>query len=406
MEKTTVLYCESNIDGTIGGSFYSLLFLVEALDPQRFRRIVVFYQDHSLIPRFRASGIEVLVLEPPKPIDLTNRAGTSLGRLFRPFLAVSQKGANAFRGLILQVLKFAQLLKNEKIDLIHLNNSVTRNHPWMIAARLSRVPCITHERGINTKFSLMSSKLAKGLNAIICISHAVRRCLEDNGIGKDNLHVIYNGLDPDRINADKEPSEIRSLFGISEEQPVIGIVGNIKEWKGQESVVRAVKLIKERIPNISCLLVGDTSPSDLYYEKRLRNYVEEVEIQDNVVFTGYQQNVGDFINIMDVVIHASMDPEPFGRVLLEAMAMRKPIVGARAGAIPEIIEEGKTGMMFEPGDAAELAECITELISSPKKAVLLGNSGYDRLRDHFHINKNVEQTMGLYGKVLGKSFLE
>ena len=102
---------------------------------------------------------------------------------------------------------------------------------------------------------------------------------------------------------------------------------------------------------------------------------------------------------MDVAVHTSITPEPFGRVLLEAMAMHKPVVGSRDGAVPEIVVDGETGYTFEPGNPEPLAARILDLLEHPDRARAFGEAGYRRLVDEFHVDRNVERTMAVYQAV-------
>jgi len=103
----------------------------------------------------------------------------------------------------------------------------------------------------------------------------------------------------------------------------------------------------------------------------------------------------------DIVVHASVDPEPFGRVILEAMACQKPVIGARGGAITELVVDGETGLTYPPGDAGALANAISSLVGRPEEAARLGRNGHERLVSRFHIRRNVEATMRLYERVVG-----
>ena len=106
------------------------------------------------------------------------------------------------------------------------------------------------------------------------------------------------------------------------------------------------------------------------------------------------------MNLMDVVIHASVLPEPFGRVLIEAMALKKPLIGARAGAVPEIIINNKTGLTFQPDNASNLASCIISLLKDPDLARNMGAEGYTRLIETFSIQSNVQKTTAIYDSIL------
>jgi glycosyltransferase involved in cell wall biosynthesis len=270
----------------------------------------------------------------------------------------------------------------------------------MLAARLTRTPCVTHERGINDRYPPLSRFFGRGLDAIICISEAVRTNMRERGADFGNLVTILNGLDPDAMRFEVPPEQIRARYGIQPDAAVIVMLGNIKAWKGQETLVRAIARVRDVYPSVKCLLVGGTSPSEREYETTLRALVSTLGVQDQIVFTGFQQNVGDFIRASDVVAHASIEPEPFGRVILEAMACRKPVIGSRAGAIPEIVVEGETGVTFPPGDDDALARAIVGVIGDRARARQMGDNGFERLSREFHIRQNVESTVRLYDRLL------
>lgn len=385
MRRTRILYCEGNIDGTIGGSYYSLLYLIEGLDKARYEPILILHRDSAMRPRFEAAGAEVRILERPHPV--------------RAPLAVVQSALNFFR-FNLYVVWLARLLRRERIDLVHLNNSITSNHHWMLAALLAGTPCITHERGVNHRFTRLARWLAPRLAAIICISKASRDALVQHGVVTTRLEVIHNGLDPAKVVPQRSAADVRAAYGLPDSGPIVGLLGNIRRWKGQEVLVRALPAIVRGCPGVTCMFVGEATAGDREYEARLQALVDELGLRRHVVFTGFMANVADALNVMDVAVHASITPEPFGRVLLEAMAMRKPVVGSRDGGVLEIVVEGETGLTFAPGDAGELAHKVLELLTDPGRARACGEAGYARLAAEFHIARNVERTMALYERVL------
>lgn len=398
-----VLYCENNVDGTVGGSYYSLLYLVKNVDRRRYHPIVIFYTEHTLLPAYREAGVETYVWEKAKTFTFgvaDHGVWKWLGP-FRPIALIFQKALNLLHEFVFPALARVWYLKWNGIQIVHLNNSVLYNHDWMFAARLAGVKCVTHERGINDWFTASAKYFAKGLDAVICISEAVRRNMHERAADFGNLIVIHNGLDPNSMKMGMSPDVLRTVYGIAPDSVVIGMIGNIKSWKGQDTLIRAIDRVRGAFPSVRCLLVGDTSPSDKEYERSLHELVALLGIDKQIVFTGFQRNVADFLMMFDVMVHASVLPEPFGRVILEAMACKKPVIGARAGAIPEIIEEGKTGMTFPPGDSERLAEAIVGLIGDRERIRRFGENGFNRVMNEFHIKRNVEATQGLYERILG-----
>ena len=239
------------------------------------------------------------------------------------------------------------------------------------------------------------------LDAVICISEAVRRTLLEGAGPFDNLVVVPNGLDPAAMHATRSRAAVRAHYGLDDAVPVVCMMGNIRKWKGQDTVIRAVHEARDAFPDLRLLLVGETSAADGDYEQQLKALVADLGLGERVVFAGYQSNVADFLEACDVVVHASVLPEPFGRVVLDAMACRKPVVAAHGGAIPEIVVEGETGLTFPPGDASALAAQLARVLGDRGLAERMGQLGYERLMQHFHIDRNVEATERLYRRLLG-----
>ena len=394
-----IVFCENNVDGTIGGSYFSLLYLVKGLDRHRFAPIVVFSANHSLLPVFQEAGIETIVWPRIRPLTFgANMHGAF--RWLKPPMVALQKALNLFRGFLLPSMARAWFLIRRRVTIVHLNNSVLFNHDWMLGARLAGRKCITHERGINPRYSRAAKFFGKRLDAIICISDAVRRNMQERGADFGNLVTIPNGLDPEVVRIHTAPHVLRANYGLDAGAIVVGMIGNIKAWKGQDTLVRAMERVCREYPSARCVLVGDTSPLDRDYERTVQELVSSLGLQKQVIFTGFQSNVPDFLMMFDVVVHASVLPEPFGRVILEAMACRKPVIGARGGAVPEIIQEGITGLTFPPGDADALADAILRLIASREEARRLGEKGYERLVREFHIARNIEATERTYETLL------
>ena len=384
-----LLYVEGNVDGTVGGSYFSLLYLASSLDRSRFEPVVAFSAETPLRRSFHEAGIRTIL----RPLSAAAKYRGSLGRLLA-------KGVNFSRGFVTEPLSLARLLRAEDIDLVHLNNSIVRNHPWMVAAKIAGVPCITHERGINSRYSSRTRWLARGLKAVVCISAAVRDNCVAHGLGCLPLVTIPNGLDPSAIAVTRTSAEVRGEYNIGPEQPLVGIIGNIRWWKGQEIVVRALGLLRDEFPDLACLMVGAASPEDASYLKELEDLIEKLQLRGKVVITGYRSDVANYIAALNIQIHASISPEPFGRVLLEGMALGKPLVASNGGGVPEIVVHGQTGLLYEPGNPEALASALRTLLIDAGRAAAMGRAGRQRLEARFSVRQNVEATQALYERLL------
>lgn len=392
-KKKKIFFFEGNNDGTIGGSYYVLYDLLVSLDKNKYIPIVGFHKDNIFVSKFNEIGIETYLFPRRNIFEFS----------FKPFNALFfpiKKTVNVLRQLIFPVFEFRNFLKKQDIDLVNLNNSITRNHSWMIATLLSGTKCVTHEMGINNQYSSMSRFLAKKLDAIICVSYAVKSGMEKCGIFFPNIYVIQNGIDVNRYKIKCSKDDLRKKFNIKKNMPVVGVVGNVKQWKGQLTIIKAMAPLTKKYPNLRCMLVGDTSPEDQHYKDMLIELCNDLEITDNVIFTGFQNNIFDFMNLMDIVVHTSVDPEPFGIVLLEAMYCRKPLISTTIGGPAEIVVNGESGLLVEAGNPEELYTAIDYLLSDSEKAAQIGEAGYKRLESHFTMEKNVEQASAIYDRLL------
>jgi glycosyltransferase involved in cell wall biosynthesis len=198
----------------------------------------------------------------------------------------------------------------------------------------------------------------------------------------------------------RSAAEVRRELGISPQQRIIGIVGNIKAWKGQEVVIRAMSELKDRHPDVICLLIGDSSPQDSRYRASLEALVRHFDLDGRVVITGFRTDVANYVHALEILVHASVNPEPFGRVLLEGMALGKPLVASGGGAVPEIVVDGVTGLLFDPGSPTSLARSLEQLLSDPSRAAMMGVAGRRRLEAEFSIENNIRATQRLYRAIL------
>ena len=388
-----LLFIEGNRDGTVGGSYFVLLDLVRGLDRARYHPIVGFHRENYLIDTFKEAGAEVVLFDNLPPFQFS---AAPLNRVLGPL----KRLINLQRGLFAQARVYARYLRENRIDLINLNNSMTRNHAWMLAARQLGIPCITHEMGINQSYSTISRYLGRRLDRIVCVSHAVHNAMRAHGIDYPNIQVIHNGIDLNRYQRKETPAQLRRKHAIPEGVPVIGVVGNIREWKGQETLVRATALLKNKYPELRCLLVGDCGNADRAYGERIDRIARELDVTGNIVLTGFQRNAIDYMELMDVVTHTSITPEPFGIVTLEAMSCAKPLISTTIGGPAEVVVSGESGLLVDPGKPQDLADAIDRFLSDPDYARRIGRQGYERMLTHFSMKHTVEKTMAVYAEIL------
>lgn len=238
---------------------------------------------------------------------------------------------------------------------------------------------------------LMSFKTSK----YICISEAMRHDLIRMGIKDEKLIVIHNGVDLDVFHPRLDDERLSQALGIEENQPIIGTVGRMVSEKGQIYLIEAVQRLRSRWPNLRCLFIG-TGP----FRVQLQNHATKLGVADMCVFAGVRPDIADIYPLMDLFVLPSIR-EPFGLVLLEAMASRIPVIATAAGGPLDFIESGVNGILVLPLNSEELAEQIDRLLSHPDQAEAMAERGYDTVRENYNIKKTVRTICGVYSSIVG-----
>jgi len=385
----------------MGGSLTGLQHFLRGLDRRYIDPVVVLYEEKSLQTELAQSGIPVRVFRkrrrgrshPLQNVEAYQRLRkrNGVGDLLRAL--------RVLRLFLLETLpatfSLVRLLKEEKPDLVHLCNGFNANLDAIVAAWLTRIPCVCHVKGFE-KYSWLSRLFARTVGVGICMTAAVRQRCEQQRINAKRMTVIYDGLDVEGFRPTRDYFAVRSELGIPLEVPLVGIVGNIQRWKGQAVVLEAVREVRSVMPEIRCLIVGGVHRGGAEYAQELYRYVEEHGLNNNVIFTGFRNDIEDVVSTMDVIIHASINPEPFGRVILEGMALGKPVIATDIGGVPEFVQHGVTGQLVPPRDPKALADAIVELLRDRLRRDRLGNNGRLAVLQRFTVQRHVQEVCNAY----------
>ncbi len=163
----------------------------------------------------------------------------------------------------------------------------------------------------------------------------------------------------------------------------------------------AFLLLSREFPELQGLIVGGWGPEDAAFQARLARRTGEAGLASRLRFLGYRADVASLLPAFDLLVHASTRPEPFGMVILEAMAAGLPVVASNLGGPREIVLPGVTGLLVPPSDPAALAEACRGILSDHTRAAAMGAAGRERVREHFHLRTTVERTTALFEAVLG-----
>lgn len=226
----------------------------------------------------------------------------------------------------------------------------------------------------------------RGPSRIVTVSEYARRRLLDHGLSAELVTTVHNGIPMDRYR-NKAPGEFRRRFALPRDEPVVGMVGRYTPWKGQDFFLQIVREWTKRHPQGHFVLIGHAFNEDHEYENRLREFVAANQLNGRVQFIPFQEDITEALGDLDVLIHASLKPEPFGRVLIEAMAMGVAVIGAHDGAVPEIITPPENGFLAPPGNLEKYLGCLQEILESEHVVSRLRRTGPETVRSRFTVDR-------------------
>ena len=248
---------------------------------------------------------------------------------------------------VVNTLRISLMIKYRRIDVVHLvNGYVPAEGLW--ASRITGVPTIVNMRGFWNGLDPLRPPTARRNTWLVGDSNAVTRSVPEHWCVSDRRETIYEAVDVRAIEkASDQRDSVRYRYRVPEDAVLFAILGRVVPWKGQLNFVRALIEAMEQDPRIYGMIVGD-GPSP--YMDDVARQVAGSSFADRFILTGYSPEVEPFYAAADVVVHASIEPEPCGMVVLEGMAARRPVIAARAGGPIELIRQGIDGMLVEPGD--------------------------------------------------------
>jgi glycosyltransferase involved in cell wall biosynthesis len=296
----------------------------------------------------------------------------------------------------ISVARFIARIRKDHPDLVHSNTSVMLSSA--VAARLTGVRHIWHIREFYSEFpgfwSLYQRLMALFSDRIICVSRAVQE--QFSGSAKTKTVVLHNGFPADEFKAvsSKRIAAFRKAHRLTAPK-LVGVVGRLKlKRKGQEIFVAAAQQIAMKHPDVQFVLIGSVFPGNEEHEVQLRRLAEP--LGDRAVFTGEVEDIKAAYSSLDIVVMPSGMPEPFGGVVIEAMAMGKPVIATGIGGTPEQVVDGETGLLVKPNDSDALAAAMNRILSDKSLAAAMGRAGKQRYLERFEFEEFYHSMKMLY----------
>lgn len=301
------------------------------------------------------------------------------------------------------ILYVAQRLKRERFSLIH-THGYKANIIGGIAAKLAGVKSVatmhlhtetTHRLRLYRIIDLLTLRF---FPKVIAVSESMRQYLIAAGLPPKRVMTVHNAIDIGIFtsNVSFHDKALRNQLGIGSDQNIISLIGRLTSQKGHRYFLESANRILEVLPETRFLIVGDGP-----LREDLEGLSLSLGIAQAVRFLGYRQDVAALMSMSDVIVMPSLR-EGLPYVLLEALALARPVVGTRVGGIPEVIKHGETGFLVPPKDSERLTEAIIWVLRNPEEAASLGERGRELVSREFNVETMVRKIAAVYAEVLSE----
>ena len=305
------------------------------------------------------------------------------------------------------VLALARFLRRERIDIIHAQHS--KDLATVVPAKIAsgrKCPLLLSKRvgSYLMKRDLLHRFTYAHVDRVLAISEVIRiNVAETTPVPPDRIVTLHDAVDLDQFSPSAAHRErVRAEFGCGSATVVVGFIGRFSPGKGHEEFLSAAALLAPAHPELRFVIVGEASRGEEPYERVVRERCEELNLGPVVRFTGFRKDVPDVLSAFDIFAFPS-HAEAFGVVLIEAMAMERPVVSTNCDGVLDIVVDGETGIFVHPRNAAELAAALGTLALDPAMRRSMGLAGRKRAEALFDQRKQTDAIILAYRELLGRS---
>lgn len=387
------MFVESGETG--GGSFESLVHLLEVLDRKRYTPMVSYMNDGPHAEVLRRRGIRIFILE-DRLYSRTLPEGfrRSLGRISLALASVNcSLHIACLRWLHGPMMRdLGRVCRENNVSLLYLNDQINRDFFGVLISRRTGLAVVSHLRSMHGRgFCHHKVTMAnESVAAFAANSLATRDHWMSLGVDGRKIRVIPNAV-PEVEHPGIDP---RKKLGLRQETKIVGCVGRLIELKGHAFLIHAFARLSQRIPDAVLLVIGDGPLLE-----GLKSLTESLGVADKVVFTGRRDDARAMMAGMDVLVLPSRY-EGSGRVLLEAMSQQTPVIGTDLYGIREVIVHGRDGFLVPYGDNVQLAALMELILSDSDLAAKMGREGAHKVARDYSMQRHAESIRSLLESVL------
>ncbi|MEO1429321.1 MAG: glycosyltransferase family 4 protein [Cyanobacteria bacterium J06633_8] len=358
----------------------------------------------------KPGGAELCLIDIAKPYQKNCKVGLFADGSFKDLLEKNYIPVEVLTNQAIQVKKESSLSQGlasitQLVPLIAKVVKIARNYDLIyantqkalvvgaIASFLSRRPLVFHLHDIlsaehfsKTNINI-SVNLANRASLVIVNSQASKKAFIEAGGKAELVEIVYNGFEPQKyISNETEIHQIRQKLEL-DDKFIVGHFSRLAPWKGQHILIEALAKCP---PEVAVILVGDALFGEQDYVKQLHQQIDSLQLQNRVKFLGFRNDIPLLMAACDLVAHTSTSPEPFGRVIVEAMLSGTPVVAAASGGAVELVESGVNGFLSTPGNPQKLTEVIKTCLSDKQKTDAIALKAKDSASQRFHV-ANINQ---------------
>lgn len=399
-----------------GGSIISLYHLVSHLDRRQIEPLVVLATVNNFT-RFEEAGIPVArvhvahwdrVAASAMLAGQRQSTGARLAQTMRDNSASWRSRlwhvGGGVRRLARDVLPLAlalhQIMRSFDPHVVHLNDILPLNRAGALAGRATGRPVICHCRSFATATPGDNRWLVPGLSGMIFISQAIAQTHLAAMPPLRHHAVIPNAVDLADYARPVDRRAARAMLGVPADAPLLLMAGRISPWKGQHIFVEALARLRVAHPTAHGVIVGLAEEADgPGYAASVQALAQSLGQGDYLHMAGFQRDMPPLLAAADVVVHCSVKPEPFGRVIIEGLAAGRPVVASAAGGAAEIISDGVDGLLTPAGDAPALAAALQRLLEDSELRARLGQAGRRTVAQRYQVDAHVQAVLAFYERV-------
>lgn len=310
------------------------------------------------------------------------------------FLPLPRLSESPYR-IIQTLFRLKKWIKYNNLDLIHANTQRAAAYTGLVT-RIIKTPYIFHDHelippGWGHRF------IGQTAACLITVSNEGKKRYASTSYP---VECVFNGVETPDLKNLRDPGDVREEFQVPEKVPLLVMAGRMIEDKGHIHLIHAMQSVLMELPETNLVIVGSAmlAVTD-EYKNRLKQLVKSMKLDKNITFTGFRKDLMSLFNAADIIVHPAIK-DNLATVVIEAMALEKPVISTRTGGIVDIISSEVDGVLVDPGDSKTLAQAIISLLHDPAKREKLGKKARKTVIERFTVSRYVDQISQIYRQII------